>query len=461
MNWIRLKKWISGLLAAMIFCFSLPVSAAGTSLTERSDFIWGVNGHNRMYEAYPEKYAEKQVKLAAELGVKLYRFNFNPKTSDDLEYLHYMVSLCEAYGMDMMLVMDDAGLFPDNPQYSKSKENDYIEALTGRATMIASLFKDRIKYIQVFNELDIHCLVAGSGGNGDHIDQYNKDWLQIFAKRTKAVVDAIKAEAPQIKTCVNISYVHTGWFDYLASYEGGVEFDVIGLDWYSDMGILRVILNKLATYSQKEIIVCETNIVNGENGNDGAYLEQVMNEAYNHSSGKVKGMFFYELLDELNYQDRERYYGLVNCERNGEIGTVKPAYTRVQKLLGGESLPLLNVKPTPLFSDDDPDVSSESLHNSSSKPVSSSSKVSSQNIGSVTSKATSEVMNSESIVSENQVSSEPASSEEISSTSSDTPTEIKEKENGFPIWIFIIIAAILVLGGAGFALWWFIIRKKQ
>ena len=97
MNLIRLKKWVSGLLAAMIFCFSLPVSAAGTSLTERSDFIWGVNGHNRMYEAYPEKYAEKQVKLAAELGVKLYRFNFNPKTSDDLEYLHYMVSLCHGY----------------------------------------------------------------------------------------------------------------------------------------------------------------------------------------------------------------------------------------------------------------------------------------------------------------------------------------------------------------------------
>jgi len=54
----------------------VPASATEAKLTQRSDFIWGVNGHNYSYAAYPKSAFEQQIKLAAELGVGVYRFNF-------------------------------------------------------------------------------------------------------------------------------------------------------------------------------------------------------------------------------------------------------------------------------------------------------------------------------------------------------------------------------------------------
>lgn len=87
-----------GLCAALLGAAALPAAAAGTELTQRSDFIWGVNGHNKGYVAYPESQVEKQIKVAAELGVGIYRFNYNPATLDEIEYLDYVVKLCKAYG---------------------------------------------------------------------------------------------------------------------------------------------------------------------------------------------------------------------------------------------------------------------------------------------------------------------------------------------------------------------------
>lgn len=46
--------------------------------------------------------------MAAELGVGIYRFNYNPATLDEIEYLDYVVKLCKAYGLKMMLVMDNS-----------------------------------------------------------------------------------------------------------------------------------------------------------------------------------------------------------------------------------------------------------------------------------------------------------------------------------------------------------------
>ena len=50
-----------------------------------------------------------QVKLAAELGSKIYRFNYNPVTEGkDFAYSDTVLAEALAYGMDMMLVLDDA-----------------------------------------------------------------------------------------------------------------------------------------------------------------------------------------------------------------------------------------------------------------------------------------------------------------------------------------------------------------
>ena len=136
-----------GLCAALLGAAALPAAAAGTELTQRSDFIWGVNGHNKGYAAYPESQVEKQIKVAAELGVGIYRFNYNPATLDEIEYLDYVVKLCKAYGLKMMLVMDNSGPAPNSDGYQSSKEASYISALADRGRMIAARYAGKIDYI--------------------------------------------------------------------------------------------------------------------------------------------------------------------------------------------------------------------------------------------------------------------------------------------------------------------------
>ena len=133
-----------GLCAALLGAAALPAAATGTELTQRSDFIWGVNGHNKGYVAYPESQVEKQIKVAAELGVGIYRFNYNPATLDEIEYLDYVVKLCKAYGLKMMLVMDNSGPAPNSDGYQSSKEASYISALADRGRMIAARYAGKI-----------------------------------------------------------------------------------------------------------------------------------------------------------------------------------------------------------------------------------------------------------------------------------------------------------------------------
>ena len=74
---------------------------------------WGISGHNRTYKAYPEAYYKEQIRLAAELGSKIYCFNYCPVTEDEFAYLDRMVAEVQAQGMDVMLITDNYSLSPE------------------------------------------------------------------------------------------------------------------------------------------------------------------------------------------------------------------------------------------------------------------------------------------------------------------------------------------------------------
>ena len=127
---------------------SLPASAEAL-LKDRKDFEWGIGGHNSAYPAYPERTHKEQVRLAAQMGCDIYRLNYNPTNLSMLNYLDKMVAEIQAYGMDVMLVMDDTSGTPQD--------------VANRAKIVAGRYKKGsqygfIKYIQVFGEVDV---VAG------------------------------------------------------------------------------------------------------------------------------------------------------------------------------------------------------------------------------------------------------------------------------------------------------------
>lgn len=318
----------------------LPAAAAADpAVSGRSDFLWGVNGHNRGYAAYPERTLEEQIRLAAELGVKLYRFNFNPGTMDDLNYLDEVVKLVDAYGMEMMLVMDSAAGYENGGEVLKSRFRMVAERYNGQSG------HGRIRYIQVFNEMDVQLMhnrwPNGGEGDGSTSRDYYESDLKKWTEYFRIAIEGIREGCADTKAVINFSYRHTYMLEYFR--DNGLEWDIIGLDWYSNMGDISGILNTLLTKFDQDIIICETNLwptADNDYDTNTAYLSDLMKQVYRYND-RIKGLIIYELLDEMRYEydhgsfNGESHFGLVHCDKDGNIGAVKPAYTAVQKLLGG------------------------------------------------------------------------------------------------------------------------------
>ena len=348
---------------------------------------------------------EEQIRLAAELGVDIYRFNFNPKNGSDYSYLDRVVDWTQRYGMELMLVMDDFG--PD------------ADVLRTRFETVASRYNGRnghglIRYIQVFNEVDVWAMttedfpdadnrVSGDGTNKTH---YSAMALAQVLAKFKAGVAGVKAGNSECKVVINISYLHTYLFDYLK--DNGVEWDLTGLDWYANMqnGSFDNILTRLSTRYPQDIIICETNIwpftesMESDYENDTDFLPQAMRDVYNNYP-RVKGMIFYELLDEPQYEmsagryEGESHFGFVKVNRDDfSIGTKKPIYHRVQQMLGGgplepgasldatTSAPAATTTTTRPPSDDTTAPTTTTLNNSTASTQSSSSSSSGSSAGS-------------------------------------------------------------------------------
>lgn len=303
------------------------------------NFLWGVNGHNRAYAAYPQALLSEQIRTAALLGCKLYRFNFNPRTEDDFSYMDSVVKYCEKYGMQLMLVLDDMSGEPD--------------AIYDRCVKIAEAYKGRIKYFQLFNETDVYAMYKSdgglyAGGDGSSIAHYNPERVTETTEKMLSASRAFKDTDADCRLVINFAWLHTALLKAYA--DAGVEWDVTGIDWYSDMegaSSISTIVNTVdRLFPDKEIIICECNIwAHNEYTEEqqADYLTKFSDKVYKLAGRKDNfiGMIVYELLDEMNLQSGaysgEAHFGLVNCSSRGKIGDVKEAYRALRYMwCGGE-----------------------------------------------------------------------------------------------------------------------------
>lgn len=446
-------KKICKLILICMLCLALSVSfclqtAASSEFTGRSDFVWGVNGHNQTYKSYPIRTLDQQIKLAAELGVGIYRFNYNPKNGNDYSYLDRVVNLVERYGMKMLLVLDD---FADTPDIIQSRCETIAKRYNGKNGY------GKIEYIQVFNEVDVWAMTTKDfsdtgnrkSGDGTVASHYSQMALANVLPKFKAGVSGVRAGNPNCKVIINISYMHTYLFDYLKA--NGVTWDLTGLDWYQDMyekqdGYTKILARLSERYSQ-DIIICETNIwpftaqKESEYENDTSFLPQIMHEVYDNYS-RVKGMIFYELLDEPQFEmqkgsyEGESHFGLVKVSREDfSIGEKKPIYNRIQQMLGGGAK-----EPAPA-SDTSSSAGQTTKPTSSAQTASTVSPVESPSVS----------QNSEDTSSDAELKSD-ASSEVSSTVSSESDNSAKKSKKSFSlaVIIVIVIAAVAVTAAAVF-----------
>jgi hypothetical protein len=130
-----------------------------------------------------------------------------------------------------------------------------------------------------------------------------------------------------------------------AFYDEGLRWDIIGIDWYSDMEGSEPLASFLprvqAQLPDFEYMICECNIwahTPYTEEEQAAYLEKFVTSLAN--SAKIENLtavIFYELLDEPAFNNGESHFGLVKNDRNGKPQEKKLAYTTIQTwLCGGE-----------------------------------------------------------------------------------------------------------------------------
>ena len=397
----------------MMSSFTMPSTAVESPennevLNYRSDFLWGQNMHtNARGTDAPNEYSEETLHLAAQLGIKLMRYQAN-YIHEDFTEADQFIGLCNKYGIKVMLC-----LFPESPDEPTQEDLDlitqttktYAERYNGKNG------RGKVDYFQLWNEKEIPLQTAkyGTGATtGQSIDNYytisveGKDDLVEWTKFMKAGSKGIREADTDAKIVINFSWVSFGCIRYYV--QENVDFDIIGWDWYPTTfdaqkaeqefqaamygGILygetasdnKNIKGVREIFPDKDVIICESNTWVKGYPSIGGYTEENMTmETYQpfisnmklaYKQDWIKGFCAFKMTDSPSHStsESEKHYGFISVERGGKLIGAKPIYYEYQKLIGGprdvERLKKasINLKPYEEFkvkTQDDTDINQE------------------------------------------------------------------------------------------------------
>lgn len=373
------KKVFSLVISVLILLSSFTVFSSATEnlnnyevLNYRSDFLWGQNMHtnNRGFDA-PNAYSEEALHLAAQLGVKMIRYQGNYIHQDFTE-ADQIIGLCNKYGIKVMLC-----LFPQEVDEPTQDDLDFITQTT---KTYAERYngkngRGKVDYFQLWNELEIDLQSAkyGTGATtGQSINNYyttsveGKMDLIEWVKNLKAASKGIREADTDAKIVINFSWVAFGCIRYYI--QEGVDFDYVGWDWYAQTfdpekaeknfyaamygGTLETGNNKYdimglrQAIPDKDVIICESNTwVQGYAYNGGYSDENMDLESYQpfirqmklaYQQDWIKGFCAFKLTDSPSHSvESERHYGFISVEPGGKIIGPEPIYYEYQKRIGG------------------------------------------------------------------------------------------------------------------------------
>ncbi len=285
-------------------------------------FQWGVTMRPNVFGKYSGENWESQIKTAKDLGVGWARVNWDYDNSDPAARNTAVINDLSAKGIKTLLVIEH------NP--AKGNSNLYQQGLTDAKT-ITSTLKSKVDFYQLANEGGAESLIGGKSGvsASDYDDgRYNnvKDYI-------KGLSDGIASGDPGSTRIVTISWVHSGFLDRLVG--DGVNFDMIGIDWYSWMGPFNAkkidgsetLFHKLQTF-RKPLSFMEVSTMPDAEDSSGKrktivdedkqanFLGSTANWAWTNRSW-VKGFYHFELVDNTLSGEFVDYYGLVRVKKVG------------------------------------------------------------------------------------------------------------------------------------------------
>lgn len=292
-------------------------------------FLWGTTMRPFALAVYSKSNWAKQLDLQKNAGIQYARVGWvNDSKYSNFQFHDALIKAIKDKGLSVYFGFED-----NNNIFTVA---DPYQAGYDMAYKISNHYKGQIKYYQLLNEAASGSLKGGqySGENQSDYDmvKYNKtkEWL-------KGASDGIKKGDPAANRIITDQWLHFAFFEMLK--RDGVNYDILGWDWFSDMGFMgdklagdgRAVLDHLKDFN-KPIILVEVNArPEGKNGQGGqnedkqaAFIQQMADWAY--GTGVIKGFFVHELIDSQTktYTD---YYGLISVKKD-EAGKIVPGEPR-------------------------------------------------------------------------------------------------------------------------------------
>ena len=323
-----------------------------------SKMKFGMNIHNEKYESYPAADLEKNIKSCKELGMDIVRFNQSSISPEGIEEIKRVSNLCHKNGMKLMLVVDkNAPYFMDLPlDEIESQMAEYYKKLS-------SSLLDAVDIYQIYNEIDVH-LMGGNIANifltpadGKEKGEYDCVLWERMVAAVKGALRGTEEGYPEGKTCINFAWRHTAFIYEL--YNIGCRWDITGIDWYSDCeevsSIKLLMEDVMKNVPDCDIMLCEVNywmnihdrypkerkeeLKKAENRYkwQAEWIPEFIDTLIDCNNPRLKGIIFYELLDELNFEEDsgkyqgESHFGFIECDRKGQNRIKKPAFFSLQQ----------------------------------------------------------------------------------------------------------------------------------
>ena len=356
-----IKKISNMILAILLMACSVPIVPQASEalftdspLIGREDFVWGVSMHNPSINncAYPANDLIDQIHLAAEMGSKLIRIDYNKNKS----YVEDAVTLCNAYGIKVMLIVNIDGM-----TITEERTEDELKQITESFKHIGEYFSDSkglaVDYIQIGNEIDCQLLSAkygieASAHSGAVKENYEEAHINVVVSQLNAAIAGLKEANTAAQSVINFTWTHYGMIDWLE--EKNVNYDIVGHGIYGEPKTLSDtvyadISSKISNITSKPIIIVEANIrhtqqtIETEENDSLAQtydsLINIMSQVYEINN--VKGFIFYELVDQSDKEtsgfNREAHFGLIKYDNQNQLA-VKPIYNRIKYIIGGHTL---------------------------------------------------------------------------------------------------------------------------
>lgn len=306
-------------------------------------FRWGAQVRPYALNRYTDELIQQQLDLARDLGVGWIRLDWH--NFHDFAWHDRLIDEARKRGLHVVLILEEIGV--------PASDTQVIEKAKKAAGEIAAYYKGKVRYFQLLNEVSGAAIKGPSQPGTDFARDYDAVKYRQIRDWVKGAGEGIKAANPDAKLIVSGQWTHTAMFEQLI--KDGVSFDIIGWNWFSDMGedlnqpvvgetaIHKItLLEKLRGFG-KELWVTELNYRPDPAGQDepaqAAYLKKVAERIYNYDV--FKGLFVFELLDQSEVKakgGKPEYYGLVKFAKDSQgrwiIGAKKQAFDAYKQVIG-------------------------------------------------------------------------------------------------------------------------------